>query len=167
MDKALVLVENGFEDRELFYPFYRLQEACYDATIVGPSSNTVYRGVYGVPVTSDASPQDINVEEFKVLVIPGGRAPDRMRIHKEMVKIVREAFRQGKILAAICHGPQLLIEADVLHGRRATCYQSVATDLKNAGGIYEDNSVVVDRNLVTSRFPADLPQFCKALIGLL
>jgi len=167
MEKALVLVENGFEDRELFYPLYRLQEAGYDVKIVGPVAKTVYRGIYGIPVTSDVSPQEVNVEEFMVLVIPGGQAPDRMRISKEMVRIVKEAFRKGKIVAAICHGAQLLIEADVLQGRKATCYKSVSTDLKNAGGTYEDRPVVVDRNLVTSRFPADLPQFCKAILDLL
>jgi protease I len=90
-----------------------------------------------------------------------------MRLNKGLVKLVKEASSKGKVIAAICHGPQLLIEADVLKGKKATCYMSVATDLKNAGGIYEDKSVVVDGNLVTSRFPADLPDFCREILKLL
>ncbi len=90
-----------------------------------------------------------------------------MRTNKGLVKIVKTASQRGKVIAAICHGAQLLVEADVLKGKKATCYVSVSTDLKNAGGIYEDYPVVVDGNLVTSRFPADLPQFCKAIVELL
>jgi protease I len=101
------------------------------------------------------------------VIIPGGRAPDRMRLNKGLVNLAKNAIQKGKVVAAICHGAQLLIEADVVRGRKATCYMSVATDLKNAGGVYEDSPVVVDDNLVTSRFPADLPQFCKAIVKLL
>jgi len=101
------------------------------------------------------------------VIIPGGRAPDRMRTKKAMVNIVKEAFNKGKVIAAICHGPQMLIEADVVRGKRATSYAAVSTDLKNAGAIYEDKSVVVDGNLVTSRFPSDLPDFCRESLKLL
>ncbi|MGQ9721287.1 MAG: DJ-1/PfpI family protein [Candidatus Jordarchaeum sp.] len=97
----------------------------------------------------------------------GGRAPVHMRINKGLVRLVKSAFDKGKVVAAICHGAQMLIEADIIRGKRATCWYSVATDLKNAGGIYEDQPVVVDGNLVTSRFPADLPHFCRKTIELL
>lgn len=167
MKKVIILVENGFEDREFMYPFYRLQEAGFTVRIVGPKAKETYRGEYGLPVESHYSPDEISIEEFEGVIIPGGRAPDRMRINNGLVKIVRDAFQMGKIIAAICHGAQLLIEADVLRGKRATCYKSVAKDLKNAGGVYEDSPVVVDGMLVTSRFPADLPEFSKAILKLL
>jgi protease I len=167
MEKVMVLVENGFEDREFMYPYYRLQEAGYDVKVVGPKASEVYRGEYGLSVKSDFSPEEINVDDYVAVIIPGGRAPDRMRINKGMVELAKAAFDKGKVIAAICHGAQLLIEADVLRGKKATCYVAVATDLKNAGGIYEDSPVVVDGKLVTSRFPADLPQFCKAIVELL
>jgi len=167
MKKVIILVENGFEDREFMYPFYRFQEAGCTVKIVGPKANETYRGEYGLPVKSQYSPDEISIEEFEGVIIPGGRAPDRMRINNGLVRIVRDAFQMGKIIAAICHGAQLLIEADVLRGKRATCYKSVAKDLKNAGGVYEDSPVVVDGMLVTSRFPADLPEFSKAILKLL
>lgn len=167
MEKVLILAENGFEDREFMYPYYRLQEAGYKVEIVGPKAKETYRGEYGLSITSDFSPKEINIDDYVAVVIPGGRAPDRMRTNKGLVDLARTAFLEGKIIAAICHGPQLLIEADVVKGKKATCYISVATDLKNAGGIYEDSPVVVDGKLVTSRFPADLPLFCKKIVELL
>jgi len=165
--KVLLLAENGFEDRELMYPYYRLQEAGYKVDIVGPRAKETYKGEYGLTVTSDLSPENVKIDEYEAVIIPGGRAPDRMRLNKGLVQLVKDAFNKGKIVAAVCHGPQLLIEAGALKGKKATCYMSVATDLKNAGGIYEDRSVVVDGNLVTSRFPADLPNFCQEILKLL
>ncbi|MCW4019647.1 MAG: DJ-1/PfpI family protein, partial [Candidatus Bathyarchaeota archaeon] len=103
----------------------------------------------------------------EAVIIPGGRAPDRMRTKKGMVDLVRAAAERGKVLAAICHGPQMLIEADVVRGKKVTSYVAVATDLKNAGAVWEDSSVVVDGNLVTSRKPSDLPDFCRETLKLL
>ena len=116
---------------------------------------------------SDFSPQEVNIDDYAAIVIPGGRAPDRMRTNKGLVNLAKEASQKGKVTAAICHGPQLLIEAGAVRGKKATCYVSVSTDLKNAGGIYLNKSVVVDGNLVTSRFPADLPNFCRETMRLL
>ena len=135
--------------------------------MVSPKAKETYKGEYGLTVTSDLAPENVKIDEYEAVIIPGGRAPDRMRLNKGLVQLVKEAFKKGKVIAAVCHGPQLLIEADVVKGKRATCYMSVATDLKNAGGIYEDKSVVVDGNLVTSRFPADLPDFCQEILRLL
>jgi protease I len=165
--KMIILAENGFEDRELMYPYYRFQEANYEVKVVGPRAKETYRGEYGLAITSDFSPEEVNADEYAAILIPGGRAPDRMRLNKGLVKLTKSMFQKGKVIAAICHGAQMLIEADIVRGKRATCYASVATDLKNAGGIYEDSSVVVDGKLVTSRFPADLPQFCNAIVKLL
>ncbi len=163
----LILIGNGFEDSEFLYPYYRLQEAGYKVDVVGSDANTTYTGKHGVPFKADLSPEQVNVDEYEAVMIPGGRAPDIMRLDKGLVKIVKTAHEKNKVIAAICHGPQMLIEADILHGKKATCWYSVATDLKNAGAIYADAPVVVDGDLVTSRFPQDLPQFCQEIIKLL
>jgi len=163
----LLFVENGFEDRELMYPYYRFQEAGYRVDVVGPRAKAAYKGEYGLTIESNLSLEDINLADYEAIVIPGGRAPDRMRTNKTLVNLVREASKEGKVIAAICHGPQLLIEAGVVKGKKVTCYVSVATDVKNAGGVYMDKSVVVNGNLVTSRFLADLPDFCREILKLL
>jgi len=167
MEKVLLLTENGFEDKELMYPYYRFQEAGYQVIVVGPKAKETYNGEHGLTITSDLSPTDVNIGDYVAVIIPGGRAPDRMRLNKGLVKIVQDAVKKGKVIAAICHAPQLLIEADVVKGKRMTCYMSVATDLKNAGAFYEDKSVVVDGKFVTSRFPADLPDFCRETLKVL
>lgn len=167
MGKVLILVDRGFEDSELMYPYYRFQEAGYHVDVVGSKAKETYYGEHGLTIQSDLSPEEVNIDDYVAVIIPGGRAPDRMRTKKGLVKLVKEAFQKGKVIAAVCHGPQVLIEAGVIEGKRATCYVSVATDLKNAGGIYENKSVVVDGNLVTSRFPADLPNFCRETLKLL
>jgi protease I len=167
MEKVLLFVENGFEDRELMYPYYRFQEAGYKVDVVGPRAKVTYNGERGLIIESDLSPKDVNIDDYVAIIIPGGRAPDRMRTNKGLVNLAKEVSQKGKIIATICHGPQLLIEAGIMQGKKATCYVSVSTDLKNAGGIYLDKSVVVDGNLVTSRFPADLPNFCRETLKLL
>jgi protease I len=167
MEKILLFVESGFEDRELMYPYYRFQEALCKVDVVGPRAKVTYNGEHGLTMKSDFSPEDVNIDDYVAIIIPGGRAPDRMRTNKGLVDLTREASKKGKIIAAICHGPQLLIEAGVMKGKRATCYISMSTDLRNAGGTYLDKSVVVDGNLVTSRFPADLPDFCRETLKLL
>jgi len=167
MGKVLLFVENGFEDRELIYPYYRFQEAGYKVDVVGPKARDTYNGEYGLTFKSDFSPQGVTIDDYAAIVIPGGRAPDRMRTNKGLVNLIKKAFQRGKVIAAICHGPQLLIEAGVIKEKKATCYVSVSTDLKNAGGVYLNKSVVVDGNLVTSRFPADLPDFCRETLRLL
>ena len=167
MEKVLLFVENGFEDRELIYPYYRFQEAGYKVDVVGPRARVTYNGEHGLRMESNLSPNDVNIDDYVALIIPGGRAPDRMRTNKGLINLTKEASQKEKVIAAICHGPQLLIEAGVVKGKKATCYVSVSSDLKNAGGIYLDKSVVVDGNLVTSRFPADLPNFCREALKLL
>ncbi len=163
---AIELIEDGFEDSEFLYPYYRLQEAGVAVTVVGPKAGATYRGKHGVPVRADAAADDVSMGDFDLLVVPGGRAPDKMRRHAAMVRLAKEAFDQEKPVAAVCHGPQLLIEADVLTDRKLTCYTSVKTDVKNAGGDYVDEEVVVDGNLVTSRHPGDLPAFMRETVRL-
>ena len=167
MKKVLIFIENGFEDAEFIYPYYRFQGEGYTVDIVEPKRGETYSGKHGVPFKAELSPGEVKLTEYDAIVIPGGRAPDRMRINQGLVSIVRHANKMGKPIAAICHGPQMLIEADIVRGKRATCWKSVATDLKNAGAQYIDRPVVVDGNIITSRQPADLPMFCREAINLL
>ena len=164
MSKAIILVENGFEDIELFYPYYRLMEAGYNVDIVGPTSDETYKGKKGGSITSTKSPMETNIEEYEILIVPGGWAPDRLRTKENIVNLVKEANNKGLVIGAICHAAQLLIEADIVNGRNLTCYTSVSTDVKNAGGNYHDKSLVVDGNLVTCRYPADIPGWMPAVI---
>lgn len=165
--KVLIMVDDGVEDAEFIYPYYRFQEEGYKVDVVASKANETYKGKYGVLFKSDLSPKEVYVNEYDALIIPGGRAPDRMRIDKGLVDIVKEAYQKGKVIAAVCHGPQMLIEANVLRGKKATCWKSVMTDLKNAGAIFLNEAAVVDGNMVTSRSPADLPKFCQEAIKLL
>jgi len=167
MQKVLIMVDEGVEDVEFLYPYYRFQEEGYQVDVVASKAKEIYLGKHGVPIKSDLSPKEVNIDDYSALIIPGGRAPNRMRINEGLVNIVKEAYKKGKVIAAVCHGPQMLIEADVLRGKKATCWKSVATDLKNAGATFIDAPAVVDGKLVTSRFPGDLPKFCQETIRLL
>jgi len=165
--RILMMLDKLVEDSEFLYPFYRFQEEGYAVDVVAPKAKETYSGKHGVPFTSNLSPDRVKIDDYDGLIIPGGRAPDYMRTNKGLVEIVKEAFQKDKIVAAICHGPQMLIEADVLRGRKITCWKSVVTDVKNAGAVFIDEAAVVDGNMVTSRSPTDLPQFCKEIIKLL
>jgi len=167
MKKMLILLERGVEDSEFIYPYYRFQEEGYKMDIVAPKAKKEYIGKHGVPFTSELSPNEVSLDDYDAVIIPGGQAPDRMRIHSDMVEIVREANRKGKIIAAVCHGPQMLIEADIVRGKTTTSWPSVRTDLRNAGAKVVDEAAVVDGNIVTSRSPDDLPAFCRTTINLL
>ncbi|MFW6111256.1 MAG: type 1 glutamine amidotransferase domain-containing protein [Thermoproteota archaeon] len=167
MPKVLIMVDDGVEDVEFIYPYYRFQEAGYEVDILASEAKKIYTGKHGVPFQSDLSPDEVGMEDYEALIIPGGRAPDRMRIDPKLVNIVKEAHNKDKVIAAVCHGPQMLIEADLLKGKKATCWKSVITDLKNAGAHHVDSSAVVDEKLVTSRYPADLPDFCQETLKLL
>jgi protease I len=158
-----VLAEDLYEDLELWYPVYRFREAGAKVTIVGGGAGG-YSSKHGYPVTPDATAEKVNAADFDALIIPGGYAPDRMRRHKAMVELVRDVFARGKVVAAICHGGWMLVSADVLRGRKATCFFAIKDDLVNAGALYEDREVVRDGNLVTSRKPEDLPAFCRTIL---
>lgn len=163
--RAIVLIDNEFEDSELIYPYYRLQEVGYKVDLAGPEKGKIYKSKHGYPMKSDKAAKDTKIGGYAVLIIPGGYAPDHMRTNKAMVDLVRAASKRNRRIGAICHGAQMLIEADILKGKKATCYKAVRTDLINAGAKYQDKEVVVDKNLVTSRFPPDLPAFMKAILA--
>ncbi|MGM0510970.1 MAG: type 1 glutamine amidotransferase domain-containing protein [Thermoplasmatota archaeon] len=167
MSKGIVLLENGFQEAELIYPYYRMQEAGYEVDLVSNEEGEVYEGEYGYKFRSDEAAEKVDPSEYEFLIIPGGRGPDRMRIKEDIVALVKNAVKNDLVIGAICHGAQILIEADVVKGKRATCWKSVGTDLENAGANYVDEEVVVDGNLVTSRMPPDLPAFTREILKLL
>jgi protease I len=166
--RVALLVEDEFEDRELTGPLDALRTAGATVTIVGPTAVTEYRGKRGqATVTSELAAGAARMNDFDALVIPGGHAPEKMRMRHAMVDLARDAMESGKPVAAICHGPQLLISANVLRGRTLTCWPAIAIDVKNAGGLYVDKPVVEDGNLITSRKPDDVPLFSEAVIRAL
>jgi len=164
--QIILFIEDIFRDEELVYPYYRFIEAGYDVKLVGPEAGKTYKGKFGLPLKSDLSPGQVDLDQVAAVIIPGGFAPDRMRQDKDMVSLLKKASDACKVIAAICHGGWMLAEADICRGKDVTGYIAIATDLKNAGGNYIDKEVVVDGNLVTSRIPADLPAFCKAILEL-
>jgi protease I len=165
--RIAVLVEKFYEDLELWYPVLRLREAGCAVTIVGPKAGETYASKHGYPARADAAAAEVSAGDFDAIVIPGGYSPDHMRRHQAMVDLVTQAARQGKVLAAICHGPWMLCSARCLKGRRVTSFFAIRDDVENAGGTWEDAAVVRDGNLVTSRTPDDLPAFMQGLFAAL
>jgi len=164
--KALILSADHFEDSELLVPYYRLLEAGLDVDIAAIGRGKI-NGKHGYQVEANKALKDVNPADYALLVLPGGKAPSELRKQKAAQHIVQAFFAQDKPVAAICHGPQTLISAGLLQGRRATCYPSVAAEMGDAGALYEDSEVVVDGNLVTSRQPSDLPAFMRETLKLL
>ena len=166
--RVAMLVEDEFEDRELMGPLEALRAAGAIVTIVGPTAGTQFKGKRGdAVVTADVAAGAARMKDFDALVIPGGHAPDKMRMRHAMVDLARDAMEANKPVAAICHGPSLLISSNSLKGRTLTCWPSIAIDVKNAGGRYVDKPVVEDGNLITSRKPDDVPVFSDAIIRAL
>ncbi len=165
--RVIVLVENMYEDLELWYPVLRLREEGAKVVIVGPKKICSYQSKHGYVAESDASVQEINPEDYDGLVIPGGYAPDMMRRNPDMVRLVARAFHLNKVVAAVCHAGWMLASAEIVKGKRLTCFFSIKDDMIHAGAIYLDQEVVVDGNLITSRQPGDLPAFMRAVIEAL
>jgi protease I len=155
-----------YEDLELWYPKIRLEEEGASTTVAGLGEKT-YQGKRGYPLTVDTSVDEIDAASFHGLVIPGGFAPDMMRRYEKVLQLTRDIYKAGKPIAFICHAGWVPISAKILKGKRATSVRAIKDDMENAGVIWEDSAVVVDGNLISSRTPADLPPFCKALIAAL
>jgi protease I len=164
--KALIISADNFEDSELLVPYYRLKEAGIAVEVVSTRRDKI-KGKHGYEVDVDKELAEVDTDSYDLLILPGGKAPETIRTEPLALEIVRRFFSRNKPIAAICHGPQILISAGLLKGRHATCYRTVAGELKEAGALYEDSEVVVDRNLVTSRQPADLPAFMRETMKLL
>jgi protease I len=166
--RIAILAEDDFEDSELIEPMRSMKNAGARVVIVGTGSKESYQGKRGnASVSADTTAAKVKAEDFAAIIIPGGYAPDKMRRDPSMVELVKKAYELGRVIAAICHGPQLLISANVVRGRRVTSWPSIAVDLENAGAEWVDAPVVQDGNLITARKPADLPRFNKTIIEAL
>jgi protease I len=162
--RAAVLVEQQYQEMEVWYPVYRLREAGCSVTLIGPEAGQTYNSKLGYPAKSDKAAKDVSANDFDLLVIPGGFSPDYVRRSKEMVRLVADMAERGKLVAAICHGPWVLCSTKALRGKRVTCFHSIKDDVTNAGATYVDEEVVMDGNIITSRKPDDLPAFMQAII---
>jgi protease I len=167
MARIAFVLGDDFEDSELAKPFEELREAGHDVEILGAKAGATVKGKKGKEVTIDAAVKDRDPASYDALVIPGGYSPDHLRMDKDIVRFVAAMVRADKIIAAVCHGPQLLIEADAVEDKQLTSWPSVRTDLLNAGAKWVDREVVVDGKLITSRKPDDLPAFTTAIRGAL
>jgi protease I len=162
--RAAVLVEQLYQEMEVWYPVYRLREAGCQVTLVGPEAGQTYPSKLGYPVKSDRAARDVSADDFDLLIIPGGYAPDHLRRCEAVLRLTSAMAEQGKPVAAICHGPWVLCSTQALKGRKVTCFSSIKDDVINAGGKYVDAEVVRDGNLITSRKPDDLPAFLRTVI---
>jgi protease I len=162
-----ILAEDNYQELELWYPLLRLQEAGAEVAVIGTGSAETYTSKHGYPVTVDAAADEVEAADFDAVIVPGGYAPDRLRRYESILKLVREADEQGKVVAAICHAGWVLASAGILKGRQATCVSAIKDDVINAGATYLDQEVVQDGNLITSRVPSDLPAFCRTIIAAL
>jgi protease I len=163
--RVAVLAEANYEDLELWYPLLRLKEAGAETFVVGTGSSGSYMSKHGYPVDVDAEADTVSANQFDAIIVPGGWAPDRLRRYPAILRLVREADEQGKIIGAICHGASVLISAQILKGRTLTCVKAIKDDVVNAGATFVDEELVCDGNLVTSRIPDDLPAFGAGLVS--
>lgn len=165
--RFLCFVGDFYEDLELWYPKLRLIEAGADVVVAGPEAGASYRGKNGYPCVSDANYQDLESISFQGVICPGGFMPDKLRRDPRVLQLIQEFHRDKKLIAAICHGGWMPISAGVYKGVRVTGSPGIKDDLVNAGAIWEDAPVVVDCHFVSSRKPADLPDFCKAITQMM
>ena len=162
-----ILVENDYQDLEVWYPYYRMKEENANVIIVGTGSSDIYKSKHGYEVKVDKTADKVSEKDFDAVIIPGGWAPDRLRQYPAIVNFVRDMFNKGKIVASICHGGSVLVSAGIVKGKTITSYRAIKDDLISAGANFVDKEVVVDKNLITSRKPDDLPAFCREIIAAL
>lgn len=167
MKKAVIITAQNFQDEEVTYPYYRLKEENIHVDVATPDKIPCY-GKYGVPARETMDTNDLNKDDFDVVIIPGGfEAPDRLRLRQEVLTFVKEMFDAGKLVAAICHGPWVCVSAGILAGKKATAFMSIADDVRNAGAEYLEEDVVVDGNLITSPHYKNNGDFMKAVLKAL
>jgi protease I len=165
--KALFLIADGFEDVQFFCPFYRLREDGVSVTVAAAVDNQPATGLHGYVIEPDMPIPELNPAEYDILIIPGGRAPEKLRLREEAVDLARTFVQDGSLVAAIGHGPQLLSSAGALDGKSATCDPGIRDDVRLAAAAYRDEGVVVDGPLITARGNDDLPEFCEQMIAAL
>jgi len=164
--KALIISADNFEDTELLVPYYRLKEEGIEVDVASIKKGTI-KGKHGYEVQADKALKEVNPDDYGILILPGGKAPETVRKDKNAVEIAKHFFQKNKPVSAICHGPQTLITAGLMKGRHATSYKSVAQEMRDSGALYEDKEVVVDGNLITSRQPSDLPAFMREIMKVI
>lgn len=162
--RILIFVDNNFEDMELYYPKYRMLEAGATVVVAGNKANEVYKSKHGYPCKSDLAFSKVNVKDYDALIIPGGYAPDTLRVVPEVLDITRKFFKDKKLIAFICHAGWIPVSAGIVKGVKCTSYATIKDDLVNAGAKWVDKAVVNDCNLISSRSPDDLPVFCQAIL---
>ena len=163
--KALLLIDDGFEELSVYVPWFRLKEEGVDVTLSTPLMHAV-QGQHGYTIEPDAPLRMVNSESFDLLLIPDGRATERLRLRSEAVDLARTFLESGRMVAAIGHGAQVLISAGTLDGRTVTCSPGIRDDVRMAGAVYRDDSTILDGNLLTARSPDELPEFCLRLIAM-
>ncbi len=164
--RVAILVEDLYQDLEVWYPYYRLKEAAVEVHFIG-TGKTAYKGKYGYPLTTNLSADQVSIGDYDGLIVPGGYAPDILRRFPAVIRLVKEAHAQGKIIGAICHAGWVLCSADILRGKTVTCFSAIRDDVVNAGATFVDHEVVRDGHLVTSRKPDDLPAFMRTFLEAL
>ena len=165
--KVAILAEDLYEDLELWYPYYRLQEAGATVTLVGLTGIETYHSKHGYPAKTEVAAGAIVIDDFDAVIIPGGFAPDKMRRHAAMLKLVSDVYEKGNLVAFICHAGWVPISAGIVRGKKVTSVSAIKDDLVNAGAEWLDEEVVVDGKMISSRTPADLPAFCRSIIAAL
>jgi protease I len=162
--RAVILTANLYQELEFWCPFLRLKEAGTRVTVAAATAGEVYGSKLGVPVIADVAVAGIEPSDFDLLVIPGGFAPEALRLNADVIDLVRKTDEQGKLIAAICHAPWVLVSAGIAEGRRLTCVRGIRDDVRNGGAVLLDEPVVRDGNLITSRLPNDIDAFCGQII---
>ncbi|PLT46377.1 type 1 glutamine amidotransferase domain-containing protein [Paenibacillus sp. FSL W8-1187] len=165
--RVICLLDDEFEDLELWYPVYRVREEGALVEFAGPSKGKTHIGKYGVPATADLAYEEIDASQVDGLLVPGGWAPDKIRRYPEVLRLVQEMDRDGKPIGQICHAGWVLISAKILQGRQVTSTPGIRDDMENAGAVWHDEAVVVDGNLISARRPPDLPPYAKAFVDAL
>ena len=165
--KIAIMLDQQYQELEVWYPYYRLIEEGAAVTLVGPAAGQTYPSKLGYPCVSDVAAGEVKGGDFDAVIVPGGWSPDFMRRDESMIRFIRQCVEGEILLAAICHGPWLLCCTDALKGRKATSFIAIKHDVLNAGAQWLDQQCVVDGNVITARKPDDLPAFCKAIIDAL
>lgn len=165
--QAVVLVENLYENLELWVPYWRLRELEFQVDLVGPECPKTYESKEGYPCATDTPLSKALEKRYDALVAPGGYAPDKLRRYPDLLRLVKKVHDEGSLVASICHGLWVLISARILKGRSVTCVSAIKDDVENAGARYYDQEVVVDGNLITSRTPKDLAAWSRAMVKFL
>lgn len=165
--KVAIIIDHLYQDSEVTSPHEELLKSGFEVDVIGFNSNEIYEGKKGAKVKSNKSINEVSSKDYIGLVIPGGWAPDKMRMNEKMISLIKEMNSDSKPISSICHGGWMLVEADIIKGKKVTSYKAIKTDMKNAGANWVDEEVVIDGNIITSRTPDDLPAFNREFIKAL